>query len=686
MKAPLLVELAEGSEYHRQTGGVQSVTEHHRHGAFRLFQLHVTKHLAVVCPVPFPLVGSELHLRRVLLQEAVHLQHPSAEVEEDFVPGPPDTAGRHQPELRFLLRQINKVAAICPVLRRGAELIELAGCARSTEGHLGTIHHVLLFVGLEVGAEHLVMETGTHQVVEASVLGSHGGAQGVHFAHVEQHTVGTGAHDLDEVGARHVGRHHQLLLPHGFGTQVHVGLALLLQGTVALLLPKHQVLVVLLLTAGILFAQHPVDGITQTGGMCQDTLSAGRGGDDAQEKVRIDHSVVVHHPYPRHAGAQIDHHAQKEHVALTEVLRYLQPFGEDGGKPLENPVGQEGSREAHLAVACNGFFQRIRRLFSPCGGFTWTFWTHEPEIRLGLQAVQLRKAVSIRQVTADFGSVAVGHGEVRNGQRNQLLELGFVHACTACLTSQGQLEIVPVGTHIRVLFDEAVEELRHQSLGGASRSFRRSGSVRLSRFRRLSRFFRSCLFRQKVGHLLPPREYLALPFTAEGIGVPGCVAGAAQVLAVHVHGGIEQPTEGARHDEIGQGLVLLQCGSIHPDDNLDAIARNAYPRCHDPRQGFHLLQQQADVARILVNVYHQIAAEGADILLGVSALAHTGNDDGGHLGLDAFGFLQLTLGLQAAAALHRLSPTVGTDSGYKLCKRDDLVLLALYIRIIGTFS
>ena len=317
MLRSLRLVFAEGGQHHRQAGGVQAVTEHHGHRPIALLHHHALQHFLKVSLMPVPLVGSEPHFGGVRFQVAVHLQDLLGQGVEHPVLVLTLVAGCHPAEVGILLGHIDEITAVCPVLGRGTEVVELVGSARCAEGHLGAIDHELTLVLLEVGTEHLVMETGAHQVVEASVLGIHRRSEGVHLTDIQDDAVGTAAHQLDEIGARRVGRHHQRAAHHGFGTQLHVGLTLLLHGALTFLFPHHQRLVVLLLTGFVLLVQQLLDELRHLGRTGHNPLSAGRRGDDGEEEVRIDGDIVIHHPHGRLASAEVGQHGEEEHVALT---------------------------------------------------------------------------------------------------------------------------------------------------------------------------------------------------------------------------------------------------------------------------------------------------------------------------------------------------------------------------------
>ena len=320
--------------------------------------------------MPIPLVGCEFHLRRTFFQEAVHLQHLAAEVEEDFVAGAPRTAGRHETEFGLLLRHVNQITAIGTVLGRRTEFVELTGRTRCAESEFGTIHHVLLLVSLEVGTEHLVVETGTHQVVETAVFGTHSGTERIHFTDIEDDTVRTATHALDQLGARHVGRNNQGLLADRLRTEFHIRLAFFLQGPLAFLFPQNLILFILMLLPGILLIQQLLDRISQTGSMGHHPFPTGRGSDDSQKQMRIDIGIVIDHLHLRHASAQVGEHTQKEHVTLPLVLRHFHPIGQERRQGFENPVGQTRGCQAHLPVAGTGFFLPILHVLPSCEGCT----------------------------------------------------------------------------------------------------------------------------------------------------------------------------------------------------------------------------------------------------------------------------------------------------------------------------
>ena len=151
---------------------------------------------------------------------------------------------------------------------------------------------------------------------------------------------------------------------------------------------------------------------------------------------------------------------------------------------------------------------------------------------------------------------------------------------------------------------------------------------------------------------------------------------------MHIHRGVEQPAEVLGHDGIRLFFVFFHRLHLYRHFGLGTRTGHTDPGSLYPRKFPQFPNQLVDISGIIVDIEHQEQAEEDDIFLGVPSLAHPGGDKSGETSLDAFGFLQLTFGLETAIVLDGFLPASGADSGDKLRKRNHAILLAFHILIV----
>ena len=185
---------------------------------------------------------------------------------------------------------------------------------------------------------------------------------------------------------------------------------------------------------------------------------------------------------------------------------------------------------------------------------------------------------------------------------------------------------------------------------------------------------------------LAPRIHFALLLTAIGIGIVRGIASTCQVATLHIHRKVDELAYVCRHERVRQFLVLILCHGIYPDHDFQSFARNGNPHSITPRQSFQCILQFVDVARVMVDVNHQVSGETHEVHLGVSAHTYSRHHKTGQEILDELGPPLVTPCRQGTELFGLAFPSVAADGGYKLRDGHHGVFYRLVGHVIGTLS